>query len=351
MRIILLIAGLIFAGIGTGLFFLLIKPSIDARNILENGIETTATIIDINSNMSKGNERFFWLKLSFVNSAQEKITYRTKSIYPLSFITAHGIAEINNNAKKYKATNKPIQVMYLGNKAVVKDFIPKEDKDWTNWLGPGFFGGIGVLILLGLALAPLAEMFPVVRQTIGFLLLMFCGFVFAGTGAGVYFWVIKPPLEAAAILKNGVETTATVLGARTTGPTTRTTGSVSTTETYYSLKLSFVNSQGEEITYKTHSLYTEYFLRGFNIDVEYNPETGIYDKQTVQVIYLGNKAVKKGFVPEKAELYLWIFPIVFGTIGAGIWFALLWGIVAGLDSFAAGLVRLLAGLFSLVRPQ
>ena len=330
MRIILLIIGLVLVGIGTGLFFLLIKPSMDARNILNNGVETTATIIDINSNMSKGNERFYWLKLSFVNSAQEKITYRTKSIYPLSFIKAHGIAKFTNNVKTYEVTNKPIQVMYIGNKAVVKDFVPKEDKDWTNWLGPGIFGGIGVLILLGLALAPIAEMFPVVRLIIGFLLLIFVGFVFAGVGAGVYFWVIKPPMEAATILEKGVETTATVLGARSTGTTTTKTGSFSKTETYYSLKLSFVNSQGEKITYKTHSLYTKYFLRGFNIDIEYNPATGFYDEQTVQVIYLGNKAVVKGFVPEKAELWLWIFPIVFGTIGAGIWFALVWGIVAGL---------------------
>jgi hypothetical protein len=44
--------------------------------------------------------------------------------------------------------------MYIGEKAVLKEFIP-EEAGWVMWIAPGFFGGFGLLILLGLLLAPI----------------------------------------------------------------------------------------------------------------------------------------------------------------------------------------------------
>ena len=325
IKVVLVIVGLICAGIGAGLFFLLLNPSLETKKILNNGAETTATLIDIGSNISKGSEAYYWLKLSFVNSEGETITCKTKSLYPMYFVKGEGIAEYNKAAKKYEVTTKPVQVMYMGDKAAIKGFVPKEDEDWTNWLPPGFFGGIGVLILLGLALSPIVTMFPVIQQILAFIGVVFIGFVFAGIGAGVYLWVLKPPMEAAKILKKGAETTATVIGAESKVAVNNTS--------YYCLTLSYVNSEGETITYKTQSLYTKSFLRDIKIATEMNETTGKYDEQPVQVMYLGARAVVKGFVPEKPELWLWIFPLIFGAIGAAIWIALAWGLVKAAGEF------------------
>jgi len=331
MKIILVIVGLIFAGIGTGLFYLLIKPSLDAKNILKNGVETTATLIDIGSNMSS-NEAYYWLKLSFVNPEGETITCKTKSLYPQSFIIKAGIAEHNSKTKKFELSEEPVQVMYMGEKAVLKEFVP-ENAGWATWIIPGFFGGIGMLILLGLILAPVVGLFPVIQQLLALIGLILVGGVFAGVGAGVYFWVLKPPMEATKILKKGTETTATVIYAESKLTETTKSGSTSSTKALYYLNLSFVNSKGETITYKTNSMYDKYFLRNMNIATEINSTTGKYDEQQVQVMYLGAKAVVKGYVPEKTEMFLWLFPIIFGAIGAAIWIALAWGIVKSTGEF------------------
>ena len=230
MKIILVIVGLICTSIGTGLFYLLIKPSLDAKNILENGVETSATLIAVGSNVSKGSDAYYWIRLSFVNSEGETITYRTKSLYPAYFINGQGIAEYDRKTKRYEVKEEPVQVMYMGDKAVIKEFVPVEHEEWTNWLAPGFFGGIGILILLGLILAPIIGMFPFLQQLLALIGFIFIGGVFAGVGAGVYFWVLQPPMEATKILKKGVETTATVIEAKSKVTSTTKSGSSSSTK-------------------------------------------------------------------------------------------------------------------------
>lgn len=298
----------------------------DAKKILENGVETTATLIDIGSSMS-GSETYYWLKFSFVNSEGETITCKTKSLYPNSFITESRIAGHTPNSK-FELTGEPVQVKYIGEKAVLKEYIPKEDKEWTNWLAPGFFGAIGALILLGLALGPVIGMFPVVQQIIAFLGLVFVGFVFAGIGAGVYLWVLKPPMDAAKILKNGAETTANVVEVIDSKiSTTTTTSSGSSKEIIsnrlYRLTLAFVNSKGEEVIHKTGSIYTGSFIKNLKIA----------ENETAQVMYVGNKAIVKGYEPESNDGWLWIFPIVFGAIGVAIWLTMAWGIVKATNDF------------------
>ena len=322
---VLVIFGLVFTGVGIGVFYLLIKPSLDAKDILKNGIETKATLMDIGSNMSKGSESYYWLKLSFVNSDGETITCKTDSLYPVSFIKGRGIAEYNQDAKKYEVTKEPVRVMYMGDKAVLKDFVPKDDEDWATWMIPGVFGGVGVLILLSLILGPVVGRFPVIQQLLGLILLVGVGFVFAGIGGGTYLWILKPPMEAAKILKNGTETTATVIEADSKLAVNN--------KPYYYLVLSYANSEGEEITCKTNSLYDKYFLWKMEIATEINHTTGKYDEQQVQVMYIGDRAVVKGFVPEKGDMWLWVFPVVFGAIGVGIWLALVWGIVISAGGF------------------
>jgi len=130
--------------------------------------------------------------------------------------------------------------------------------------------------------------------------------IFGGVGAGVFFGVIKPPMEAGKILKKGVETTASIVDIDSKVTVSSSSGNTTKKERFYYLKLSFVNSGGDEIEYKTRSIYSERFIRNHNIEKD----------GTVQVAYMGAKAVVKGFVPEY-ETWLWIFPVIFGGIGAG----------------------------------
>jgi len=313
-----IIFALILMGIGAGLFFMLLKPSLEAKNILKNGVETTATLIDMGSYVKKNDQPYYWLKFSFVNSAGKTVTYKTNCLYPEYFINGEEIAEYTEN-NRYEVTNEPVRVMYMGKKAVIKGFVPKDDEHWALWIPSGVFCAAGLLILLWLVLAPVVRMYPVMQEILSFMLFVLFGFIFAGIGAGVYLWVLKPPMEAAKILKNGVETTATVIAAESNS-------TINDVPQYY-LVLSYVNSEGKKITCKTNSIYDERFLQDMNIAAEKNFTTGNYYEQQVQVMYIGAKAVVKGFVPEKADWWLWIFPVVFGAIGVAIWLALLWGIV------------------------
>lgn len=151
--------GVFFAGAGTWIYFGILKPPVTARKILKNGIETTANIIDVGSNVrinkfeSRGvEERYYHLKLSFLNQAGKTVAYKSNSIYPHSFIAQMDLAEYNDVSKKYDiATKEPIQVMSLGNKAVVKDFVPDNKSSWWLWILAVVFSALGFGIIISLA--------------------------------------------------------------------------------------------------------------------------------------------------------------------------------------------------------
>jgi len=129
---------------------------------------------------------------------------------------------------------------------------------------------------------------------------------FGGVGAGVFFWILKPPIEAADILEKGIETTATIIDIKSNVTVSSSSGTTKKKEKFYYLKLIFVNSEGEKIEYKTRSIYPERFIREHNIK----------EGRVIQAVYVDDKAVIKDFVPEY-EILLWIIPIIFGSIGAG----------------------------------
>ena len=129
--------------------------------------------------------------------------------------------------------------------------------------------------------------------------------IFGGAGAGVYFGIIRPYKEARKILENGVETTATIIGMKSNTTVSSSSDNSTSTERYYYLRLSFTNSEGVEIEHKTHSIYSEEFIYNYGISIG----------ETVQIMYAGKKAVVKDYVP-KYEKWLWIFPVVFGSIAA-----------------------------------
>jgi len=146
----------------------------------------------------------------------------------------------------------------------------------------------------------------ILKKILAIILYLLIPGIFGGVGAGVFFLVIEPPMEARRILKNGIETTAVIMDIISNSSVSSSSGNTTRTENFYFLRLSFLNSEGAEIEYKTRSIYSERFIK--NSDIK--------NSGTIQVIYLNNKAVVKGYIP-KYETWLWLFPVIFGAIGAG----------------------------------
>ena len=146
----------------------------------------------------------------------------------------------------------------------------------------------------------------ILKTVLGFLSFLLIPGIFGGVAIGVYLGVIRPSSEANRILGTGIETTAAIIDVNSNVTVSSSSGSTTRKERYYYLKLAFVNSVGDEIEYKTRSIYPEDFIRRNHI------ESG----GTVRVMYVGAEAVVKGFVP-KYETWLWLFPVVFGAIAAG----------------------------------
>ena len=147
---------------------------------------------------------------------------------------------------------------------------------------------------------------------LGFIL----GAPFAGVAAAILIWVLLPLLSASRVLNNGVETTATVVNFAKKFTETTKSGSSSSKTEYYYITLSFVNADGNEVIYKTRSIYPRQFIRNNNIT----------ENETVQVICKGNKAIVKGYEPKKNDFWLWIFVIIFGAIGILLWKLAVWSI-------------------------
>ena len=139
-----LLPGLIFAGIGFCVIYFVLLPPITAKNILDKGSETTATVLNIGGKVttttksggSSSRDVFYNLTLAFEDSKGKEIIYKTRAIYPRNFIRNTNIEE-----------NKTVQVIYSGNKAVVKGFVPKTTSDNWLWLFPIIFGAIGLLFI------------------------------------------------------------------------------------------------------------------------------------------------------------------------------------------------------------
>ena len=130
---------------------------------------------------------------------------------------------------------------------------------------------------------------------------------------------IKPQMDAGKVLKYGVETTAYVISMNSNLTLSTSKGNTTTREKFYYLKLSYVNSDGQEIITKTGSVYTFDFLS----------HNDVYEEGIIDILYLGKKAVVKGFTPEY-RLILFVFPIVFGLIALG--FLILFSIVHYLNA-------------------
>jgi hypothetical protein len=320
--------GVVFTCAGINLFFLLVKPTMDAKRILNKGTETTAAITAAHSNVRQGSEWYYYLKLFYFNTKGEKITAKTSSLYPQSFLVEQGIIEDNSSAMEPNVM-KQLEVMYIGSKAVLKDFVPK-DIEWWTWLYPLVFGGAGIIILLAVFLGPVIQLIKpplIIKQIAAIILWLAVGCVFGGVGAGVYYYVLKPPMEARDILKRGAAATAKLISLEQNVTVNG--------ERLYSLNLSFTNSKGEDITVKTRSIYPENFIRNEGIGA-HNKYTGKYDiikSEMIEIRYLGKKTIVKNFKPYNAPAAFWAFPVVFGGIGLVMIGSLIVGYLLAIKTF------------------
>ena len=143
----------------------------------------------------------------------------------------------------------------------------------------------------------------VLLYILGILLYLLIPCIFASFGAFVFFSFLKPQMDAGKLLKTGTETVATVIDMDSNLTITEQIGPVTTKQRQYRLKIRFIDSAGNEIEYKTASIYSEDFIR----------EMGVSIDETIQIIYSGKRAVVKDFKPVYKTI-LWVFPIAFGLI-------------------------------------
>ena len=229
-------------GGAAGFFFGLIQPTIEAQNILKNGAETTATVISLHSNLTQDSERYYYLKLSFINASGEEVTVKTKSLYSEQFISKQRIASRNQFSGKYDVVEKEtVQIMYKGDKTVLKGFVPDDD-GWWIWLFPVFFGAAGI----------------------GLLIAAVCGCV--------------ERINDAKIKKNGTDGTGVYLKHSSSSSTNGVN--------YNNIYFTFKNDQWEYVEVKTGALYEDYEAEALKA------------MQSFPIKYIGDKAV---IVVDKSE--------------------------------------------------
>jgi len=135
------IPGAVFAGVAAAILIWALIPPLSARRVLNNGVETTARVVHFakkitettKSGSSSKKTEYYHITLSFVNFKGKEVVYQTRSIYTRQFIRDMRIAE-----------NETVQVMCLGDKAVVKGYIPKQI-DFLLWIFVLIFSAIGIL--------------------------------------------------------------------------------------------------------------------------------------------------------------------------------------------------------------
>ena len=145
-----------------------------------------------------------------------------------------------------------------------------------------------------------------IKYVMGILLFLLIPGIFGGFGAFPFFSFLKPQMDAKVILKKGVETTANIIEMDTNITLSKTNGIMSTKENIYYLIFSFIDSEGNEIEYKSASIYPKTFIH----------ENSISAGEPTQIIYLGKKAVVKNFKPNLISI-LWVFTVVFELIALG----------------------------------
>jgi hypothetical protein len=157
VRIVFLIFGVVFGGFATGAFYVFIKPQLDAEQILKNGTETTATVINIGGNATVNGEPRYYIRFSFINSEDEEITVKTGSLYPEYFLRNSGIAAYSDSTRSFGVVfGKEIQVMYKGANAVVKGYVAESETGFM-WIFVLVFGGVGAGMLIAFAYSIAAD--------------------------------------------------------------------------------------------------------------------------------------------------------------------------------------------------
>ena len=142
LRLIYLIFGVTFGGVAILVFLFAVKPGLDSKHILEKGVETTATVTGIGSNVTANGEPLYYVRFSFVNSDGKEISGRTRSSYSANSLIQAGMAAYSDSTQALGVVHgSTIQVMRTGDKAAIKDQAA-ESENWL-WIFVLVFGAVG----------------------------------------------------------------------------------------------------------------------------------------------------------------------------------------------------------------
>lgn len=142
---------LILFGLAAYVLFGMCLPEIQNKDIFENGNEGTATVDKVYYSQSSG---ICYFEFTFKNDSGEDVTRQTSDVYSAEDLLEMGIFEKTpDNFYEPIAGEKTIEIMYLGNNAVPKNYIAKNDISVTMAvsiciavLGVGLFVTFFILI-------------------------------------------------------------------------------------------------------------------------------------------------------------------------------------------------------------
>jgi len=143
-----IVTGIILISFAVLLFFLLIFPQMKINNILNNGTEVTANIIDIRllpNYQSENDDGYYKIKFEYQNSCGVRIEGETTSNYKLSSLKALGY--ITTNSDGYSINQgKTIQVKYLADDVIEKNYIGSST--WLYWTVIIVCSAVGIGIII-----------------------------------------------------------------------------------------------------------------------------------------------------------------------------------------------------------
>lgn len=234
-NIVFLICGIAFSTVATVMFCFFILPGIQDKDILKNGKEAIATVIDVGSNTTYNDEEYYYIKFTFVNDQGQTITYKTNSAYTIWDLEDMGHVTIDMHSYTFTPiSGTTIEIKYVGNKAVAKDYI-EEPQGIVQWVMVIVFGLVGVGMMVAFVVS------------------------------------IVNSKGNKKILQHGMDGTGTFLQ--------HSVGMIVNGVRHFKIHFSFVNQMGETVIAKTGTNYLSY-----EVDA-------LMTMHTFPIRYIGNKAV------------------------------------------------------------
>lgn len=211
--VLLIILAVVFIGLSIGLFEINFIPKAADKKVLQNGVETTATVESVYSNTKINGKPYYYIEFIYKNEKGEYITAKTNAAYTFEKLLNMNVIYYDTIYNDYYIPeNATIQIKYLGNKAVAKDYVESKSNSIMYIVS-------GIFLLFGLI-------------------------AFA---TSISIFVKKGKYNK--LLKTGVEGEGRFMSKKVGISVNR--------EKYYKIKFSFTNENGQFTEYETDAIYRE----------------------------------------------------------------------------------------------